>query len=107
MKTGKTILTLESHTDNLYLVSLFSDGTKLATGALDRTAKIWNLKTGKVIFTLDGLLHDICSVAFSPDGAQLATGFSDGAVKVWDLHPDALIKVVHQRHRLAGLICCN
>ena len=53
---------------------------RLATGSLDKTAKIWDLESGKQILTLSGQKGNVYSVAFSPDGKRLAIGS-----KIWDL----------------------
>lgn len=58
----------------------------LATGSVDKTAKIWDLRTGKLAFTLEGHSDTIRSVAFSQDGKWLATGSADKTAKIWDLN---------------------
>jgi dipeptidyl aminopeptidase/acylaminoacyl peptidase len=66
-------------------VAFSPDGTTLASGSEDNTAKIWNLETGKEITTLKGHSHYVNSVAFSPDGKLLATGSADSTAKVWTI----------------------
>ncbi|MBL7782699.1 MAG: myosin kinase, partial [Saprospiraceae bacterium] len=76
---------LQGHTYSVLSVAFSPDGTRLATGSSDNTAKIWDLNTGKAALTLEGHTHYVRSVAFSPDGTRLATGSDDKTAKIWDL----------------------
>src|SRR5262249_38728479 len=69
------------------------DGKRLATGAADRTVRVWDLTTGREAFTLKGHTDSVWGVAFSPDGKRLATASSDRTVKVGDAttNPEALV----------------
>ena len=60
------------------------DGTRLATGSADGTAKVWDAAGGRELLTLKGHTGLVWSVSWSPDGTRLATGSSDGTAKVWD-----------------------
>jgi WD40 repeat protein len=76
---------LEGHLSIVTSVAFSPDGKRLATGAEDKTAKIWDLQTGKAMMTLQGHSSDVTSIAFSPDGKRLATGAEDMTTKIWDL----------------------
>ncbi|KAH0831374.1 WD40-repeat-containing domain protein [Lanmaoa asiatica] len=59
------------HTDGLQAVDVspdYPDGTRIATGSVDKTACVWSLSTGQRL--LGPLKHDYWVVAakFSPDG---------------------------------------
>lgn len=100
MKTGKVVLALSNHlyrvivqtgrTDgfaiNYNCVAFSPDGTKLATGAYDNAAKVWDLNIEKGIRILKGHSGSINEVSFSPDGSILATASEDKTVKTWDLN---------------------
>jgi WD40 repeat protein len=83
-RTGVELLTLQGHTDMVHSLDFSPDGTHLASGSSDRTAKVWDARTGVELLTLQGHTDMVLSLAFSPDGARLASGSLDQTVKVWD-----------------------
>ncbi len=76
--------TLIGHRSEVRSVSWSPDGTRLATGSTDGTAKVWDAAGGQELLTLRGHAGAVCSVSWSPDGTRLATGSMDGTAKVWD-----------------------
>ena len=76
------------HDGHVNSVAFSPDGSKLATGNDDGTARIWNVATGT---ELGKFVHDssVKFVAFSPDGSKLATwstpGTSIGEFHLWDV----------------------
>ena len=85
LQTTFAQVTLEGHTDNVHSVAFSPDGTTLASGARDATAKLWDVATRTNIATLEGHSGEVWSVSFSPDGTTLASGSYDGTVKLWDV----------------------
>ena len=62
------------------------DGTILATGSNDGTARLWDVATQQQIgapMTADS--QYVKGVAFSPDGTILATTSDDGTARLWDV----------------------
>jgi hypothetical protein len=84
-RTGGTpLLDLNGHTGEVFSVSWSPDGTRLATGSSDSTAKVWDAASGRELLTLKGYTVWVWSVSWSPDGTRLATAGDDGTAKVWD-----------------------
>jgi WD40 repeat protein len=65
-------------------VAFSPDGTRLATGSSDRSARVWDAATEQCLLEVR---HDetVTAVAFSPDGTRLATGSSDKSVRIWSV----------------------
>jgi len=83
-RTGETICEFFGHTEPVWGLAFSPDSTYVATGSVDKTARLWkteNCEPVRVFDTLDGL----ASVDFSPDGKYLATAGWDGPVKLWNV----------------------
>jgi WD40 repeat protein/serine/threonine protein kinase len=80
--------TFIGHRSTVWSASWSPDGTRLATGSDDGTAKVWDAASGREPLTLRGYAGPVYSVAWSPDGTRLATGSQDGTAKVWDAASD-------------------
>ena len=66
--TGALPSTLREHTRGVWSVSFSPDGSTLASGSQDNTARIWDTQTGTLIRILTGHTHFVSRVVFSPDG---------------------------------------
>lgn len=93
LATGRSVLPDLIHAADRWVdaVDISPDGTKLATGSYDGTARLWDAKTGSQL--LPPLRHGdptqpdhnwIHAVTFSPDGRVLATGGHDGTARFWE-----------------------
>ena len=68
--------------DILNVVAFSPDGSFLATGSNDDTARVWEAATGRLLGTM---VHNswVVDVEFSPDGTLLATASRDGFARMW------------------------
>lgn len=80
---GGVVSVLSGHSGFVVALDFDARGSRLTTGAADRTAKIWDLSTGEVLQTLQGN-STILSVKFSHDGRWVATGELVQNVTLWD-----------------------
>jgi eukaryotic-like serine/threonine-protein kinase len=60
------------------------DGTRVATGSFDSSARIWDARTGQPLSPPLQHPGQLTRVLFSPDGRLLATASVDGTARVWD-----------------------
>ena len=74
------------------------DGSRLATGSQDTTARIWTLgpEGAQESLILAGHTDEVLGLAFSPDGGSLATSSDDGTVRIWDISPSGSQEILTQ-----------
>lgn len=83
LSTGRVDRTLAEHTEAITSLSFGSEGKKLVSASLDRTARVWDVASGTCDTVLRGHTQGLSSVAFAPDGSQVATAAHEGTVRVW------------------------
>jgi hypothetical protein len=83
-RSGKELLSLKGHTEDVTSVAISPDGKHIVSGSWDSTVKVWDARSGKDLLTLKGHTGLVTSVAISPDGTRIVSGSQDGTVKMWD-----------------------
>ena len=63
----------DGHSSQVYDVDFSSDGSLLASGGFDDTARLWDIKSGKCLKVFAEHEGEVTNVAFSPDSEFLAT----------------------------------
>ena len=69
------------------------DNGYFASGAGDKTIKIWDPNTGECIKTLKGNSDSVNCLAVLPDG-KLVGGSADKTIKIWDTNSGKCIKTI-------------
>jgi WD40 repeat protein len=95
--TGAVLLTLPGHTSGISGVAFSPDGTRLATGSWDHTARVWDITPGNeaLFISRDLRSEDVptagigrfpsYNIRYSPDGTRiLSDDPADNAAKIWD-----------------------
>jgi WD40 repeat protein len=89
-------VTLNGHTDYVRYASFSPDGSRVVTGSLDGTAKVWDANTGSELLTLKGHANTVSLASFSPDGSRILTLGPEDPLRVWDANSGALILTLEQ-----------
>lgn len=82
---------LTGHQSDIWSVKFSPDGTLLASGSVDSTAKIWNRETGQIVLSLKQP-EGITALDFSPDGDYLVTSSYDSKLRLWKLPQGSLVR---------------
>ncbi|KAK3363884.1 WD40-repeat-containing domain protein [Lasiosphaeria hispida] len=77
------------------------DNKWFASGAGDRTIKIWDLATGNLKLTLTGHISTVRGLAISPRHPYIFSYAEDKMVKCWDLETNKVIR--HYHSHLSGV----
>jgi WD40 repeat protein/tetratricopeptide (TPR) repeat protein len=99
--TGRKVGALP-HPGYVRQVRFSPDGTQIATGGLDRTARLWSAATGKALG--QPLPHGnlVTGLSFSPDGRLLATA-EEAGVRLWDVRTGLSLGVLSHPGRIKFL----
>ncbi|MFB2645721.1 protein kinase [Raphidiopsis sp. BLCC-F218] len=93
-KTGKQIISLSGHTQNINALAISPDGKNLVSAGDDKTIKVWNLQTKKLTFNLVGHQDSVQALAISQDSKTLVSAGDDKAIKVWSLLTGRFLKTL-------------
>jgi WD40 repeat protein len=84
-QTGKTVATLEGHSDYSFASAWHPDGRVFATGNQDSTCRLWDVRNTKTsLEVLKGHLGAIRSIRFSLDGQFMAMAEPADFVHIYD-----------------------
>ena len=84
VETGKPVLTLKGHTDDVVTVKYSPNGRYIASGGVDRALILWDAITGELLRKNTDHTDYVRDVTFSPDSKLLASAGWDGQALVFD-----------------------
>jgi WD40 repeat protein len=88
VSTSIVRIAMQGHEGGVSGVAFSPDGTRLATAADDRAARVWDVAGGAELLVFRGHEGGVSGVAFSPDGSLLATACDDHLTREWDIETD-------------------
>ncbi|KAF1956142.1 pre-mRNA-splicing factor prp46 [Byssothecium circinans] len=97
----KVMRVISGHMGWVRSVAVEPDNQWFATGAADRTIKIWDLASGRLKLTLTGHISAVRGLAVSPRHPYLFSCGEDKMVKCWDLETNKVIR--HYHGHLSGV----
>jgi WD40 repeat protein len=89
---GQLLQVLEGHKGGVTTIAYSPDGTKIASGSVDRSIHVWDASTGEPLNDepFEGHMSCVTSVAFSPDGLRLASASEDETIQIWNLESGSI-----------------
>lgn len=94
LPTPAFVRSLRGHTAGLNDIAWAPDSRHLASGADDRTVRLWDSATGDCRKVLKGHTHHVFCVAYSPHGGLLVSGGWDETVRVWDAKRGTALRTI-------------
>jgi WD40 repeat protein len=86
---------MASHKENITSVAVNPAGTRIASVALDKTIKIWDLESGKELRSISNIGGSVNAVSWSPDGKTLIHGAEDKTVRIWDAETGKTVRTIN------------
>ncbi|KAL1410896.1 U3 small nucleolar RNA-associated protein 13 [Vanrija albida] len=87
----KHIGTCKGHRRGVWAVKFSRNDRIVASGAADRTIKLWSLDDFACLKTFEGHTNSVLRVDFLTSGAQLVSSASDGLVKLWNIRDEECV----------------
>ncbi|KAJ5587636.1 uncharacterized protein N7459_003401 [Penicillium hispanicum] len=100
-KPWKLMRVISGHLGWVRSLAVEPDNQWFASGAGDRTIKIWDLASGRLKLTLTGHISTVRGLAVSPRHPYLFSCGEDKMVKCWDLETNKVIR--HYHGHLSGV----
>ncbi|KAM7212626.1 putative pleiotropic regulator 1 [Rhypophila decipiens] len=97
----KLMRVISGHLGWVRALAVEPDNKWFASGAGDRTIKIWDLATGGLKLTLTGHISTVRGLAVSPRHPYMFSCGEDKMVKCWDLETNKVIR--HYHGHLSGV----
>ncbi|KAJ1965558.1 pre-mRNA-splicing factor prp46 [Dispira parvispora] len=97
----KLMRVISGHLGWVRCISVEPNNKWFATGASDRTIKIWDLASGTLKLTLTGHISSVRGLAVSPRHPYMFSCGEDKMVKCWDLEYNKVIR--HYHGHLSGV----
>jgi WD40 repeat protein len=97
LRERTSLRVLKGHSQRITATAFTEDGSRLATGSLDGTARVWNVASGQLVNTSPGESSDVAGVAFDAEGSRVTVIYSDGRIIVHAITLDDVIEIARAR----------
>ncbi|KXN86934.1 Nuclear distribution protein PAC1 [Leucoagaricus sp. SymC.cos] len=79
-------------------------GLYVASGARDKTIKLWDTQTGQLLRNLHGHDNWVRALAFHPSGKYLLSSADDKTIRVWELSTGRCVKTVEAHNHFVSTL---
>ncbi|KAL7423669.1 U3 small nucleolar RNA-associated protein 13 [Cryptotrichosporon argae] len=86
--------TCKGHRRGVWTVRFSRNDRIIASGAADRSIKLWSLDDFTCLKTFEGHTNSVLRVDFLSAGMQLVSSASDGLVKLWNIKDEECVKTL-------------
>jgi WD40 repeat protein len=86
-------LELIGHTDAVTVVTSNENGSRIISGSMDTTIRIWDGETVGLLKTLEGHRAPVLTVAWEPNTEKIISGSRDGKLAIWEGNAGTLLKM--------------
>ena len=98
--SGRLIATMRGHENQVNHILFSPDETRIVTGSMDRTVRIWDATAGgpqerRALLELVGHTGWVHHATFSPDGTRIVSSAHDRTLRYWDAKTGRLLGVLH------------
>ncbi|HEX7880407.1 MAG TPA: WD40 repeat domain-containing protein, partial [Candidatus Eisenbacteria bacterium] len=83
--------TFPAHARRVYSMAWSLDATRLATGSIDRTARVWQVPDGRLVTTFSEHHGTVAALAFDPSGGRILSTGSDNRLFLWNAATGAIL----------------
>jgi WD40 repeat protein len=97
VRRDKKVGVFEGHTDRIHRAIISSDGRRILSAGVDRTARLWNVDSGKPVHCFQGHTGAVLAIDLARDGSKVVTGGEDGRVRLWDIDTGNLLQLFDGR----------
>jgi hypothetical protein len=104
---GPLEMTLRGHSSSVGSVCLSADGSRIISGSVDSTIKIWNAATGACEMSLEGHNDSVRSVCISVDGSRIISGSKDKTINIWNAATGACEMSLEGHSSIVESVCLS
>jgi hypothetical protein len=91
---GRELQVMAGHNTPPTALAVTPDGSLIASGANDRTIRLWQVADGQQRTLLKGHESGVAALDFSPDGTLLASAGLDDTVRLWSVADGMLLRTL-------------